>query len=587
MQGRSGEIKILDEDIRRKLERQKEWQRRTRTRQGRREHEQDLRQAGNDLKAVRKEKKRKLKEWEHQWWQGVIKECTEEYQRGNTGKMYKKLRELGKRGKCEMRSGSTITKEQFKEYFEEISGTRYELPPQKIEKAVEEIEDMRTSARAMVANDFMNKEPSDEEIEKTVKETKYSAPGREGVRIKYIWNACEEIKEQLRKNIIFMFSNRANHWESSIKKGHMVPIFKKGNKNTSGNYRGVVLLAMESRVLARVIANRLLWWSENMRLIDESQNGIREGRSTADKAQIITRIQEDTRDLKKRIRIDGREQQHPTDPEARLLDLRKAYPRVNKSTMWEIVKRCGLKGKFLETILDFHESMEYCVKGKDGDSEPWTPERGLREGCLTSPSLFNIYHQVAMRAAERERRNRAEEEGRETGIPWKWVPGNVFPSMGLWERQNSEAIKYHFTAALFADDTTVLGERDNIETEVGITKEKMGTYEERTNDDKEETLIFAEDESEDIRMLGCWMGPSADVRNRIGRANSAWWKLKDQLKHSTLSKRIEARIIEACLESSPLFDCNTRVWYISEIKLFKDGSVERTDMYRATRPAHH
>ena len=69
-----------------------------------------------------------------------------------------------------------------------------------------------------------------------------------------------------------------------------------------------------------------------MRLVDVNQNGFREGRSTADTTQIIVRIQEDTRVLKKR-RIMGKQQQHPTDPEARLLDLQKAYPRVNKPAM--------------------------------------------------------------------------------------------------------------------------------------------------------------------------------------------------------------------------------------------------------------
>ena len=75
-----------------------------------------------------------------------------------------------------------------------------------------------------------------------MKETKDSAPGKDGVRMKYIWNACDEIKEQLRKTITLIFNNRANHWEST-----MVPIFNKGNKNIPGNYRGVILLAMGSR----------------------------------------------------------------------------------------------------------------------------------------------------------------------------------------------------------------------------------------------------------------------------------------------------------------------------------------------------
>ena len=65
-------------------------------------------------------------------------------------------------------------------------------------------------------------------------------------------------------------------------------------------------------------------------------------------------------------------------PEARLLDLRKAYPRVNKPALWRLLKRYGLGGHFLRALQDLHESTEYKVRGKEGDSETWVPERGLR-----------------------------------------------------------------------------------------------------------------------------------------------------------------------------------------------------------------
>ena len=84
----------------------------------------------------------------------------------------------------------------------------------------------------------------------------------------------------------------------------------------------------------------------------------REGRSTADTTNII-RIEEDMRDLRRRRQTRGEEQQSPSDPEVRLLDHRKAYPRVNKPSMWKILQKYGLKGRFLETIIDLHESTEY------------------------------------------------------------------------------------------------------------------------------------------------------------------------------------------------------------------------------------
>ena len=189
----------------------------------------------------------------------------------------------------------------------------------------------------------------------------------------------------------FMYVNIAETWEDALKSGVAVPLYKmKGDKEDPNNYRGVCLLSMGSRIVARIAANRLKMWSEDMGVLDDNQAGFRSGRSTADSTQVMMRIQEDAMDLKRRM---GETVKDPkVVPTARLLDLRKAYPRVNKLALWRLLKRYGLGGHFLRVLMDLHEGTEYKVRGKVGMSEPWVPERGLREGCPSSPGLFNIYH---------------------------------------------------------------------------------------------------------------------------------------------------------------------------------------------------
>ena len=43
-------------------------------------------------------------------------------------------------------------------------------------------------------------------------------------------------------------------------------------------------------------------------------------------------------------------------------------------------------------------------------------------------------------------------------------------------------------------------------------------------------------------------------------------KKKKQLKHSTLPKRTQARVVQACVKSRLLFDCVTRTWYQKDTK---------------------
>ena len=66
-------------------------------------------------------------------------------------------------------------------------------------------------------------------------------------------------------------------------------------------------------------------------------------------------------------------------------------------------------------------------------------------------------------------------------------------------------------------------------------------------------------------MLGCYMGEEEDTRQRIKRAGATWFKVKNRLKGSKMSKTMQARVIEACVESTLLFDCQARTWHMTEI----------------------
>ena len=102
--------------------------------------------------------------------------------------------------------------------------------------------------------------------------------------------------------------------------------------------------------------------------------------------------------------------------------------------------------------------------------------------------------------------------------------------MRNWEKGSAEAKCERISSSLFADDTTIVGTRGEIEEGVNAVKEVMNKWEERNNDDKEEVLEFGTDEGGEVRMLGSWLEPEADVNNRIrrgvvcgGACGSGWW----------------------------------------------------------------
>ena len=540
----------------------------------------ELNQRREDLKTARTELQVKTRIWEKEWWDKLIDECKEAGEIGNTGIVYRRLRELGVRGMKKAPESTTLTKEDFKNQFQKISKDRFENDPEEMEATVDMIEDISETDAAKICAEQFDEIPSREEIITQMKKMRDSAPGQDGVRLSYLMSAGQEITEKLVNMVQYMFQNGAEKWEESLKVGLVIPLFKKGDRNNANNFRGVVLLAMGSRIVARIAADRIRIWAEEMKLLDDDQSGFRKGRSTADVTQMMFKIQEDTTDLIKRARASGIEIDEGELPAARLLDLKKAYPRVNKPMLWKILRKYGIGERLLRVIMDLHETTKYMVKSREGLSEAWTNERGLREGCPSSPPLFNIFHQASMRIAAKARKRKAEETGLEVGISYRWVPGSAFPNVSRWETSlNSEAKRVRIDKGLFADDTTITGKKKELEQGVNEIKRVMNTFEERNNDDKEEHLDFGKEDSGKIRMLGCYMKEEDDTKQRIKRAGLAWVKVKSRLKGSKLNKKMQARVIEAVVESTLLFDCQTRTWQVLEIKKLQ-STMDK--MYRYT-----
>ena len=108
-----------------------------------------------------------------------------------------------------------------------------------------------------------------------------------------------------------------------------------------------------------------------------------------------------------------------------------------------------------------------------------------------------------VRVAEAERKEAAEASGSRVGLCYSWVPGSALPGERLWEKEHSEAVEVWVDISLFADDTTVVGDEEELERGVEAMKRVMGEFEERNNDGKEERLLFCLGVRR-VVIYGCW-----------------------------------------------------------------------------------
>ena len=161
------------------------------------------------LGRARRNMRQFLRRVEREWWRERIEECENACNLGRMGEMYKILKEIGRK-EWKAPPSVGITVEEFKEHFEKVSEMRYEVDPAVIGRVIGEVRDLRGCEKAREANECMNGELVREEIEEAMKEMRESAPGEDGIRMCYLKEACEEVKDALIGMVQFMFEERAH-----------------------------------------------------------------------------------------------------------------------------------------------------------------------------------------------------------------------------------------------------------------------------------------------------------------------------------------------------------------------------------------
>ena len=79
------------------------------------------------------------------------------------------------------------------------------------------------------------------------------------------------------------------------------------------------------------------------------------------------------------------------------LDLEKAYDRVDRDAMWNVLRLYGIGGRLLQGVKSLYVGSKACVRVGLKVSD-WFPVRvGLRQGCVMLPWLFNLYNDGVVR----------------------------------------------------------------------------------------------------------------------------------------------------------------------------------------------
>ena len=112
------------------------------------------------------------------------------------------------------------------------------------------------------------------------------AHGHEMISIRMLKMSGDAIIEPLFK--IFKNCSKCGIFPDDWKKGNIVPIFKKGDKQNIKNYRPVSLLPICSKIFERIIYDNMLKYFLDNNLITPKQSGFRPGDSCINQLLSIT-----------------------------------------------------------------------------------------------------------------------------------------------------------------------------------------------------------------------------------------------------------------------------------------------------------
>ena len=122
------------------------------------------------------------------------------------------------------------------------------------------------------------------------------------------------------------------------------------------------------------------------RELPEVQAGFRKGRGTRDQTDNIHWIIKKAREFQKNIYFC-------------FIDYANAFDCVDHNKLWTILKEMGIPDHLTSLLRNLYAGQEATVRTGHGTTDWFQIGKGVCQGCILSPCLFNFYAEYIMRNA--------------------------------------------------------------------------------------------------------------------------------------------------------------------------------------------
>ena len=177
---------------------------------------------------------------------------------------------------------------------------------------------------------------------------------------------------------------KTQKWPQDWKKSVFIPIPKKGNVKEYSNYCTIALISHDSKVMLKILQARLQQYVNYE--FPDVQAGFRKARGTRDQLANICWIIGKAREFQENIYLS-------------FIDYVKAFDCVDHNSLWKILQETGIPDHLTCLLRNLYAGQEATVRTGHGRTDWFQIGKGVCQGCILSPWLFNLYAEYIMKNA--------------------------------------------------------------------------------------------------------------------------------------------------------------------------------------------
>ena len=203
------------------------------------------------------------------------------------------------------------------------------------------------------------------------------ACGPDGILNEMLTNISHNLRLAILK--LFNFILSVGYFPDVWNKGLITPLFKSGDKSDPNNYRGICVSSNLGKLFCSILNQRIINFLIEHNALSRSQIGFLPKCRTSDHIFTLHTL------------IDKYVHQNKTKIFACFIDFQKAFDSIWHNGLFFKLLETGIGGKTFKIIKTMYSNNKCAIRIGNKHTEFFSQERGVRQGCPLSPTLFNIY----------------------------------------------------------------------------------------------------------------------------------------------------------------------------------------------------